>query len=90
MIMLETLHKKLAEEGVVTFSIRVRPGASHSEVVSVMSDGSVKITIAAPAQEGRANEELLRVLAETFGTHPQQVEILAGGGGRRKIVRISR
>lgn len=87
-LMLEALSRTLASEGSVSFSVRARPGAPRSHVVSVMDDGSVKIDVAAPAEEGRANAELARFLAEEFGVHPSQVEIVAGGGGRRKIVRI--
>ena len=87
--MLEALRRALASEGSVSFSVRARPGAPHSRIVSVMDDGSVKVDIAAPAEEGKANAELARFLAGEFDVRSSQVEILVGGGGRRKIVRIT-
>ena len=88
--MLTSLRKTLAQEGSVSFSLRVRPNARRTEVVSVLEDGSVKIALAAPAEDGRANAALIGFLGEEFGVHPSRVEILAGGSGRRKVVRISR
>ncbi|MFA6523303.1 MAG: DUF167 domain-containing protein [Candidatus Peribacteraceae bacterium] len=87
---LEDLHRSLASEGSVSFSVRARPGASRSRVVSVMDDGSVKIDVAAPAEEGKANAALRKFLAREFSVPISNVEIVAGGGGRRKVVRIQR
>jgi len=84
------LRRTLATEGSVTFSVRARPHAPRTAVKDVMDDGSVKIAVAAPAEEGKANEELVRFLAEEFGVHSSQVEILSGGGNRRKMVRITK
>jgi uncharacterized protein (TIGR00251 family) len=88
--MLQALKTVLEKEGALSFSVRARPNASRSKVTAIMDDGSVKIDIAAPAEEGKANAELRSFLAEEFDVHSTQVEILAGGGGRRKIVKISR
>jgi hypothetical protein len=84
----EDLHRSLASDGFISFSVRARPGASRSCIVSVMDDGSVKIDIAAPAEEGKANAALRKFLAKEFGVPVSHVEIVAGGGGRRKVVRI--
>ncbi len=89
MNMLTELQQTLAREGKVSFSLRVRPNARQTQIVSVMEDDSVKIALAAPAEEGKANAELIRFLSEQFGVHASHVEILAGGSGRRKVVRIS-
>ncbi|MDD4319230.1 MAG: DUF167 domain-containing protein [Candidatus Peribacteraceae bacterium] len=86
--MLDSLRATLAGDGHVEFSVRARPNAPRSAVKSVLSDGSVKIDVAAPAEEGKANAELRKFFAEEFEVPTSNVEILAGGGGRRKIVRI--
>jgi uncharacterized protein (TIGR00251 family) len=87
---LSALHQRLRDDGAVSFSIRARPGARKSEVTGIMDDGSVKISVAAPPEEGKANAELVRFLAEEFGVGRENVEIVSGGGGRRKAVRIRR
>ena len=68
--------------------LHVLPGAVRSEVVGTHRD-ALKVRLAAPPVDGRANEELIRFLAEQFGVPKRQVEILRGTTGRRKHVRIT-
>ncbi len=70
-------------------ALHVQPGAS-SDAVTGLHDGRVRVRIAAPALEGRANAALLRFLAAEFGVAKSQVELLEGEGGRRKRVRVNR
>jgi len=88
--MIEALKQSLAKDGVVSFSIRARPNASRTKVTAVMEDGSVKIDVKAPAEKGKANAALRKFLAAEFGVSVSQVEVVAGGSGRRKVVRITR
>jgi uncharacterized protein YggU (UPF0235/DUF167 family) len=48
----------------------------------------VRIRLTAPAVENRANDALVRFLAQALGVPRRQVELLAGVSGRRKLVRI--
>ena len=86
--MIEHLKERLVQEGRVDLSVRVRPHAAASRVTGVLEDGSVKVAIAAPAEEGRGNEALIRLLAQEFSVDRSHVTILAGHTGRRKLVRI--
>ena len=63
------------------------PGARRSEIVGV-ADGRLRVRVAAPASEGRANRELCRLLGETLGVPTRAVEIVAGAGSRRKQARV--
>lgn len=72
-----------------TLTIRVRPHAKQSCVRETMDDGSLKIDIAAPADQGKANAELVRVLAEEFNVPVSHIEIISGQTSRKKIIRIS-
>lgn len=87
---MQSLKDELQAQGTVRFTVRARPGAAQSRIMEVMSDGSVKIAVAAPPEGGRANAELLRFLAEEFAVHKQQVRLLAGQGSREKLVLITR
>ncbi|HVF46011.1 MAG TPA: DUF167 domain-containing protein [Pyrinomonadaceae bacterium] len=73
---------------VFSFSVRVVPRASKSEVVG-MHDGALKVRIAAPPVDGAANTELIRLLAKHFRVSRSDVEIVAGETSRSKRVRIS-
>lgn len=86
--MLEDLKAKLAKDGTVSFATRVRPYAPVTSVTGKLLDGSLKINIDAPSEEGKANAELIRFLAEEFNVVPPRVRILAGSTGRRKLIKI--
>jgi uncharacterized protein (TIGR00251 family) len=67
------------------FRIRVVPRASSNETVGIQGD-ALKLRITAPPVEGKANEECIRLLAETLGVKKGQVTIIAGHASRTKTV----
>jgi uncharacterized protein (TIGR00251 family) len=69
--------------------VRVIPRSGKNEVAGVLADGTVKIRLAAPPVEGKANEALVRFLAETLGVRPNRIEIVGGATGRNKLVVIA-
>ncbi len=81
---------ELTRTGVVTVAVRAKPGARKTELIEAMADGTWKIALAAVPEDGAANLELQRFLAELFGVNKTQVSILAGASARRKLVRIMR
>ena len=66
----------------------VTPGAPRSEVAGV-ADGRLRLRLAASAHEGKANAELVRLVAETLAVPRRQVDLASGTTGRRKLLRIS-
>jgi uncharacterized protein (TIGR00251 family) len=75
------------EKGIV-FQIRVVPRASHPGLAGVQ-DEALKIRIAAPPVEGKANEECIRLLATLLGVKRGQVTIIAGHASRTKTVAVA-
>jgi uncharacterized protein (TIGR00251 family) len=75
------------ENGHVTFKVRVAPRASKNQVVGVEGD-AVKIRLAAPPVEGKANEALEKFLASLLDVPRSSVEIIAGQSSRNKVIRI--
>ena len=69
-------------------AIRVTPRAKKSQIVSILSDNTIKIKLAAPPVEGKANEELIRFLAKVFKVRKSKLEIVAGKTGRDKLVTV--
>ncbi len=67
--------------------LRVSPGASRSEVVGRYREGW-KVRVAAPAERGRANEALLRLLAEALGVPKSSLRIVRGQRSREKLVAV--
>jgi uncharacterized protein len=70
-----------------TVAVKVLPRASKEEVAG-LSEDAVRIRLTAPALENRANEALVRFLAAALGVPRARVGIVAGGRGRRKLVRV--
>jgi uncharacterized protein (TIGR00251 family) len=73
---------------VLTLTLHIQPGAKRSEVVGLHGD-ALKIRLAAPPVEGRANEALLKFIAESFGVPLRQVELKQGGQSRHKVVTVT-
>ncbi len=70
-----------------TLSVHVLPRSSKEEVAG-FSEGAARIRLTAPPVENRANEALLLFLSRKLGIPRRRVELVAGGRGRRKIVRF--
>ncbi len=70
-----------------TLPVRAVPNAKKSEIVGWHGD-ELKIKIAAPALDGKANAELVSFLSETFVLHHSLFEVTAGQKGRSKLIRI--
>jgi len=75
------------KDGAVTFRVRVQPRASRTEVMGEHA-GAIKLRIAAPPVDGKANEECRRFLAKLLGVSASSVEIVSGESSRDKVIRI--
>ena len=73
---------------VITLTLHVQPGAKRSEIAG-LHGAALKIRLAAPPIEGRANEALLKFIAELFDVPLRQVELKQGGQSRHKVVAIT-
>lgn len=69
--------------------VRVHPNAKRTQLKEVMSDGSLKVDIAAPADGGKANRELIRFLASHFGVPVGHIEMVAGEASRTKMIKVT-
>jgi len=72
---------------IITLTLHVQPGAKRSGIAGLHGE-ALKIRLAAPPVEGRANEALLKFIAELFGVPLRQVELRQGGQSRHKVVAV--
>ncbi len=77
----------VGEEGTVTLAVYAQPGAGRSAVVGRHGD-ALKVRVAAPPEGGRANDALVKLLADEFGVPPAKVTLVAGDRSRSKRFRI--
>lgn len=67
--------------------IVVQPGARRTALVTLHGD-RVKVAVSAPPVDGKANEAVVRFLAELTGVPSSRVVVLRGTSDRRKTVRF--
>ena len=68
--------------------IRVQPGSNTDEIAGPHGD-QLKIRLRAPPVDGKANNALIRFVADQCRVARRDVEIVAGASGRDKRVRIN-
>jgi uncharacterized protein (TIGR00251 family) len=73
----------------VLLEVLVVPRASRSEVVGWDPDGRLRVRLAAPPVEGRANRALLKFLAGEIGVASGKLRVSRGESSRRKTVAVS-
>jgi len=74
-------------EAPLRLAVRVVPGARRSEVVGRVAEGW-KLRVAAPPEGGRANAELIALLARTLGVPRSCVRVTRGHTTGRKLVEV--
>ena len=68
--------------------LRVSPGARRSGIVGRYGE-AWKVRVTAAAEDGRANDAVLRLLAETLEVPRESVTLVSGHGTRDKVVELA-
>jgi hypothetical protein len=68
--------------------VKVTPRAGKNEVVKI-SEGEYKVKITAPPEKGKANDAVVKLLAEYFDVPKSSVNIIGGKSTRVKLIEIS-
>lgn len=69
----------------ITLQVKVKPQARASELVQ-LEDGTWTAKLKSPPIDGKANEELVALVAAKFKCRKSAVTIKAGAAGRTKLV----
>ena len=77
-----------ATAGRLTLTLHIKPNARQSSIAGVYGD-ALKVRIAAPAVDNKANAALAEFLGETLGVPRSAIAIRSGATGRRKVVEIA-
>ncbi|OGO42783.1 MAG: YggU family protein [Chloroflexi bacterium RBG_16_60_22] len=75
-------------QGSQRLSVKVTPHAGRSEITG-FSDGVLRVRIAAPPVEGRANRELIDLLSRALGLGKSSLTIIKGQTSRQKVVAVA-
>jgi len=72
----------------IKLSIKVIPGAQRTCIEECLPDGTFRIRLKSRPVDGKANLELISLLASEFGTAKSCVRIISGAAGRLKLLSI--
>jgi uncharacterized protein (TIGR00251 family) len=78
------LHRR---ESSATLTLHIQPGARKTEIAGLHGD-ALKIRLAAPPVDGKANAALIGFVAERLGLPKSAVRLVSGQTSRRKILEI--
>ncbi|MDR3352675.1 MAG: DUF167 domain-containing protein [Zoogloeaceae bacterium] len=74
-------------EDACVLQLHIQPGAKRSEIAGRHGE-ALKIRLAAPPVEGKANAALIAFLADRLGLPRASIQLCGGASSRRKTVRI--
>lgn len=75
-------------DGKITLTLHIQPGAKKTEVAGLYGD-ALKIRLAAPPVDGKANAALIGFVAERLALGKSAVTLKNGQTSRRKVLEVS-
>ena len=73
--------------GRITLTLHIQPGAKKTEVAGRYGD-ALKIRLAAPPVDGKANAALIEFVAERLGLARSAISLKSGQTSRRKVLEV--
>ncbi|MEA5510695.1 DUF167 domain-containing protein [Crocosphaera sp. UHCC 0190] len=67
--------------------VKVKPNAKQQKIEE-SADGSLIISLKSPPVDGKANRELIEILAKRFNVSKSQILIKSGASSRHKLIDI--
>ena len=74
-------------DGRTTLTLHIQPGAKKTEIAGEHGD-ALKIRLAAPPVDGKANSALIGFIAEQLGVSKSAVSLKSGQTSRRKVLEV--
>ncbi|MBD2529108.1 DUF167 domain-containing protein [Nostoc flagelliforme FACHB-838] len=68
--------------------VKVKPN-SKQQKIDEQSDGSLIVYLKSPPVDGKANEELIKLLAEKFDVPKSHIRIKSGLSSRQKLIEVN-
>lgn len=78
---------RVATDGRITLTLHIQPGAKKTEFAGLHGD-ALKIRLSAPPVDGKANEALIKFIAETLRLPKSAVNLKSGQTSRRKVLEV--
>lgn len=68
-------------------TVKVKPNSKEQNIIR-NKDGSLLVRLKSPPVDGKANQELINILAKEFKVKKSQIKIKSGSSSRKKIIEI--
>ena len=75
-------------EDEIRIKVKAIPRAKKNQISGLMEDGSLKVRLAAPPVDGKANQALIKLLGDSLKIPQSEISIISGLNGRNKTVKI--
>jgi uncharacterized protein (TIGR00251 family) len=85
---LEELQSSLQKNGEITLEVKAVPGSSYTGISGFLGT-ALKIKVASPPEKGKANEEIIQLLSETFKVPRSCIKLTLGATSPRKKFHIT-
>jgi uncharacterized protein (TIGR00251 family) len=72
---------------VTRLRLRVSPRAKRNAVLGLRGD-TLKVSVTAVPERGKANDAVVALLAETLGVAPSSIEVVSGASSKDKVVEV--
>lgn len=79
---------RVGADGSITLTLHIQPGAKRTECAGMYGD-ALKIRLAAPPVDGKANAALIDYIAERLDCGRAAVTLKSGQTSRRKVLAVS-
>jgi uncharacterized protein (TIGR00251 family) len=71
----------------IVIKVKIVPGSSKDKIIGIYNN-ALKIAIAAPPVEGKANKKCIAYLAKYFDVAKSKIEIISGQTSKNKLIKI--
>ncbi|MBI4825459.1 MAG: YggU family protein [Nitrospirae bacterium] len=78
---------KQGAEHELILKIKVEPRSSRSSIIGIYGD-ALKVKLTSAPVDGKANKELIELLAKELGVKKKDVEIMSGETSKNKVVKL--
>ena len=86
--MLNKFIEKFKKEEKIILKLKVKPSVSKTEVKEILSDDTIKIDIAVPPINNKANIELIKFLSNKFHVDVENIKIIGGKKEKNKLIKL--
>ncbi len=78
---------KKSKKYIMQKRVKVKPN-SKQQKIEELADGSLTVHLKSPPVDGKANEELIKLLAKKFDVAKSSIRIKSGTTSRQKVIEI--